>query len=63
MYNYNKIILFCHLHTLIDRKMEKVDRFRAKKFKLAFRVPNHSAVVLNNALHLDKSDKPLLPDL
>ncbi len=43
--------------------MEKVDRFRAKKFKLAFRVPNHSAVVLNNALHLDKSDKPLLPDL
>ncbi len=46
-YRCTKTAFFCHLHTLIDRKMEKFDSFSSKKFKLVFRVPNNCAVFID----------------
>ncbi len=40
--------IFCHLHTLIDRKMIKIGSFSPKNFKLAFRVPNNCGVHNSN---------------
>ncbi len=40
-YSCNKINFFSHLHTLIEKKMDKFGKFSSKNIKLAFRVLNN----------------------
>jgi len=40
------MIVFGHLHTCNDRKMEKVGNFKRKKLKIDFRVLNNSATLV-----------------
>ena len=42
-YNKRNKKVFCHIHTCINIKKEKLGNFRTKKLKIAFRVLNNSA--------------------
>ena len=45
-YYNTKNYAFCHLHTLISGKLEKIGSFSRKKLKLAFRVLNNCGTVV-----------------